>query len=154
MKTSDTFGVVLHENAIRRTDFLYRISLKCLIRNERGEVLVVKESGRDWWDLPGGGMDHGEDLKTAIAREMKEEVSLDGDFTFRIIHVDEPARLTEHNFWQLRLIFEVVPDRLLFSPGDDGDEVTFMDPQFFKVAESPVERRIYVYWAKQFLAQK
>lgn len=122
------YGVVSHATA-RRTDYLYRISLKCLVANEVGDVLVVKESGRDWWDLPGGGMDHGEDIRSAIAREMHEEVNMQGDFDYKILEVDEPKHLGEHNFWQLRLIFEVTPHDLQFSPGDDGDEVAFISPE-------------------------
>lgn len=145
MSDQTTHGVVDHKEQLRRTDYLYRISLKCIIRNANGEVLVVKETGRNCWDLPGGGMDHGESIKLAIAREMKEEVNLAGDFTYRVIDVDEPALLSAYNFWQLRLIFEVKPTNMRFSAGDDGDEVSFINPQDFKHSESKVERWIYKY---------
>lgn len=46
----------------RKNDYLYRLSLKGLVVNDNGEVLVVKETGRTWWDLLGGGMDHGETI--------------------------------------------------------------------------------------------
>lgn len=142
----NSLGVINHEHpSTRRTDYLYRISLKCLVRNNKDDVLVVKETGRTWWDLPGGGMDHGEDIKTAIAREMKEEVNLEGDFDYRIIDVDEPAHLSAHNFWQLRLIYEVMPRNMAFTAGEDGDEVELKDPNSFKDSESEVERRIYKY---------
>lgn len=139
-------GVISHDTA-RRTDYLYRVSLKCLVRDENGDVLVVKESGRDWWDLPGGGMDHGEDIRSAIAREMKEEVNMTGEFDYRIIEVDEPKHLGEHNFWQLRLIFEVVPRNATFSAGDDGDEVAFKPAEEFKDSPSLTERQIYHYYS-------
>lgn len=139
-----THGVVDHDDS-RRTDYLYRISLKCLIRNQAGEVLVVKESGRDWWDLPGGGMDHGEDLRTAIAREMKEEVAMEGDFDYAILEVDEPRRLDIHGFWQLRLIFQVIPHNLAFRPGDDGDSVMFILPEALKDSMHPTERLVCHY---------
>lgn len=146
MSEQNSLGVVTHDDeSDRRTDYLYRISLKCLIRNEKGEVLVVKETGRDWWDLPGGGMDHGEDIRSAIAREMKEEVNLDGDFSYKIIDVDEPGHLLAQNIWQVRLIFELKPTSLLFSSGDGGDEISFMDASVFENSESTVERRIYRY---------
>lgn len=106
---------------------------------------MVKESGRDWWDLPGGGMDHGEMIAAAIAREMKEEVNLEGPFAYRILDIDEPAHLSPQNFWQLRLIFRVTPRNMRFSPGDDGDEVAFMDASIFKDSLSSTERRIYEY---------
>jgi 8-oxo-dGTP diphosphatase len=151
MSQQPTHGVVLRDQSQRRTDFLYRVSIKCLVRNQKGEVLVVKEKGRSWWDLPGGGMDHGESIKTAIAREMKEEVNLEGDFTYRIIEVEEPALLTMHNLWQIRLIYEIKPTVLEFSAGEDGDEAAFMEPDQFEHSDSNVEQRVYRY---NLLAQR
>ena len=90
-------------------------------------------------------MDHGESIKLAIAREMKEEVNLEGDFTYRIIDLDEPAYLSAHDFWQLRLIFKVEPTHMVFSAGEDGDEIAFIHPDVFKNSQSEVQRRIYTY---------
>jgi 8-oxo-dGTP pyrophosphatase MutT (NUDIX family) len=141
-----THGIIEHqEPSSRRTDYLFRISLKCLIQDSEGRVLVVKETGRDWWDLPGGGMDHGETLQAAIAREMKEEVNLRGDFTFKILAVEEPKLLDPHGFWQLRLIFAIELSQLDFSPGDDSDEIAFMNPKSFENSTVRTERLIFVY---------
>lgn len=90
-------------------------------------------------------MDHGEDIKSAIAREMKEEVNLVGNFTYKIIAVDEPALLRSQNFWQIRLIFKVKPQDIDFSAGDDGDEVVFMPAAVFKDSGIKTERQIYGY---------
>lgn len=144
---SDALGVVSHDSA-RRNDFLYRLSLKCLVVNTKGEVLVVKETGRDYWDLPGGGMDHGESIALAIAREMNEEVKLEGGFAYDIIAVEEPAMLPQ-NFWQVRLIFEVKPHRMIFSSGDDCDAVMFMNPQVFEHSQNMTERLLYKYYMKR-----
>lgn len=133
MTQQNSLGVINHaESSNRRTDYLYRISLKGLIRNSKGEILVVKEMGRDWWDLPGGGMDHNEDIKTALARELKEEVNLSGDFTYHIIDVSEPAYMNTHDMWQVRLIFEVIPENMEFSAGEEGDEIAFVNLEEFK----------------------
>lgn len=145
MTKQNSLGVIKQDEMDRRTDYLYRISVKCLIRNEKGEILVVKETGRDWWDLPGGGMDHGEQLQDAIAREMKEEVNLEGTFSYKIISVDEPAYLESYDFWLVRLIFELTPENMAFSTGDDGDEVMFIDPRLLKDSQSEIERRVYGY---------
>jgi 8-oxo-dGTP pyrophosphatase MutT (NUDIX family) len=141
---AEPHGVIAHTTD-RRTDYLYRVSLKCLVRNANGQVLVVKETGRDWWDLPGGGMDHGENLHTAIAREMHEEVNMQGDFTYTIIFAEDPGFLTPQNLWQLRLIFEVTPQSLHFSAGDDGDQIAFKNPAEFKNSPLLTEQRIYTY---------
>lgn len=144
MANEDKISGIINHDA-RKTDYLYRVSLKCVIKNPQGEVLVVKESGRHWWDLPGGGMDHGESIQAAIAREMREEVSMQGGFTYRILAVEEPVLLDMHSFWQIRLIFEVAPETMAFSAGDDGDEVAFMAPALFKDSRVNAEKWIYKY---------
>lgn len=138
-------GIVEHSDSPRPTDYLFRVSLKCVVFNAFGEVLAVKERGRDWWDLPGGGMDHGETITGAIARELREEVSLEGAFAFEIITAEDPVLLTEHGFWQLRLVVSVTPKSYTISPGIDADEVQFVDPKTFKNAKRKTEAAIYTY---------
>jgi len=129
------------------TDSLYRISLKCLITNDKGEVLVVKETGRDWWDFPGGGMDYGEDIHAAIARELKEEVDFEGSFTYRVVDVDNPIMLLR-GIWQLRIILEIKPESMNFGIGKEADEIQFMRPVDFKDSTQEEERQIYLYAQK------
>jgi ADP-ribose pyrophosphatase YjhB (NUDIX family) len=138
-------GLVDQSALSRKNDYLYRISTKCLIKDKDGNVLVVKEAGRTWWDLPGGGMDHGEDIKAAIARELHEEVRLEGEFSFRVIYVDDPAYLSNANVLQVRLIFEVVPEVLPSSHGIDADEIAYLDPTSLKDSANPIERKIFYY---------
>jgi 8-oxo-dGTP pyrophosphatase MutT (NUDIX family) len=146
MSKQNSKGVINHiKSSTRRTDYLYRISLKGLIRNDKDEFLVVKEIGRDWWDLPGGGMDHNENIKTALARELKEEINLNGDFTYRIIDINEPTYIDEHDFWQVRLIFEIKPEIMEFSLGEDGDEVAFINLRELKKSNSKTERSLLKY---------
>lgn len=111
------------------SDYLYRLSLKAVIRNDRGEVLAVKESGRDWWGLPGGGIDHGETITEGLRRELFEEIGLTGDFTSKIISFAETATPVERiNVLQHRLVFEVLTNQTVFEAGEDADEVQFVSP--------------------------
>lgn len=144
--TSGAHGAVEHVEVQRKTDYLFRVSMKALIINDDGDILVVKESGRDWWDLPGGGMDHGESIKDAIRRELYEEVSLAGDFEHDIILVEDPVFIAGANMWQIRVTFLVKPQDPTFSPGEDGDEVQFMNPAIFKDSDIATDRKIYEYW--------
>ncbi len=145
MSESSVNGVVDHTHTNRKTDYLFRVSMKALVINERSEVLVVKETGRSWWDLPGGGMDHDEDIKAAIARELKEEVNLIGEFTYRVIAVEDPAFLEHASMWQIRLIFAVTPKDMTFVAGEDGDEVMFIIPEELRESDHPTERKVYEY---------
>lgn len=53
----------------------YRISVKALIKNEAGKVLLIQEDN-GLWDLPGGGLNHGESVKEGLVREVREEMGL------------------------------------------------------------------------------
>ena len=138
-------GIINHSHIERKTDYLYRVSIKGFIRRDDGCVLVVKEAGRTYWDLPGGGMDHGESIKSSIARELNEEVSLKGDFDYRVIAVEEPQILPNAKVWQLRLVFDIAPAEMNFERGEDGDEILFINPNILKDSSHPVERRVYEY---------
>ena len=126
-------------------DSLFRVSLKAIIRNEADEFLVVKEAGRSNWDLPGGGMEMNENIKIALARELKEEVGLSGDFSFRIVAIEDPRDLPHKKFKQIRVIFEFKPDSDHFEVSTDSDEVRFMDPKLFTQSIHYSEQKIYEY---------
>ena len=138
-------GVVEHLDTGLKTDYLYRISIKGIIFDRDGQVLVVKESGRSGWDLPGGGMDHGETIKQAIAREMHEEVSLEGDFSYKIVAVEDPKLLKHSSILQIRLIFLVTPEKMDFKPGVDADEVRFIDLDVLRDSGNFAESKVYEY---------
>ena len=139
------YGAIDQSHLNRKNDYLFRISMKSLIKNETGEVLVVKESGRTWWDLPGGGMDHNESIKEAIARELKEEVGFAGDFSYQVIAVEEPGLLKHANVWQIRMVFAVKPDNMTFVAGEDSDELRFINPEELKDSQNDAEQKVYEY---------
>lgn len=53
-----------------------RLAAGALIRNEEGELLVVKPNYKDGWILPGGTVEAGEAPKTGCFREVQEELGL------------------------------------------------------------------------------
>lgn len=77
------------DNGSHRFDCLYRVAFKALIYNEAGQVLVVKETGRSFWDLPGGGMDFDETAETSLARELYEEVGYEGGPRYQVFDTSE-----------------------------------------------------------------
>jgi len=146
MAQHDSLGIITHTNG-RRTDYLFRLSVKAIIRDENGNVLAVKENNRAYWDLPGGGVDHNETIRQAIARELNEEVSLTGDFTHRVIDVHGPTYLADHDFWQALIICEVTPSQFAFSAGVDADDIAFVNPAEFELSDYIAEQRIHKYAA-------
>ena len=124
-------------------DYLFRVSLKAFIQNERGEVLVVKERARDWWDLPGGGMNHDDTYVTALSRELKEEVGFEGTLTLRILRAEEPTIVQRLLAQQVRLVFLVHLSNYDVSVGNDADKIAWKNPALFEHSENLAEHRIW-----------
>ena len=57
-------------------DAWYRVSAKALIYNDKWQILLCKESNGTW-DIPGGWLDHGENARDCIKRELIEEMWLE-----------------------------------------------------------------------------
>lgn len=122
----------------------FRVSLKAVIENHKGEILCVKEAGSEW-TLPGGGLDHGETVEQGLRRELFEEVALDQDESFTLTPVGHDVMWVEsRKAWQLWVIFRVSFDEIpLFSRGVDADDIAFINPRTF--ADSPWRAQQLIY---------
>lgn len=124
----------------------YRVSLKALIRNDKDEVLVVKEKGSQW-SLPGGGMDHGETTHEALTRELYEEVLIDAPFTETLLDT-AIMYLESKEAWQLWLVYAVKVDSSRYGRGQDADDVAFIDPNELKNSVHLSEQLVYKFASK------
>jgi len=75
----DADGERSHEGesvAYQRSLSAKRMGAGALIRNESGEILVVKPVYKSGWELPGGAVENGESPRAACEREIAEELQL------------------------------------------------------------------------------
>lgn len=119
----------------------YRVSVKAIIRNDKGEVLLVKENS-DSWNFPGGGINHGETIHEAFKRELYEEILLESDFTEKIIDTDS-FFVEDKEAWLLWLVHEVEIKDLKYGIGEHANEVAFIDPLTLKNSKYRSEQRVY-----------
>lgn len=72
---------------------LYLVS-KCVLINENNEFLIMKrthyknDNSGDFWDIPGGSVDEGEDINDAIVREIREEVGIEVKERLKILKMN------------------------------------------------------------------
>ena len=60
-----------------QSDIKYRLNVAAILRNGAGKILVAERVDRSGaWQFPQGGVDEGETLEQALARELREEISL------------------------------------------------------------------------------
>jgi 8-oxo-dGTP diphosphatase len=55
-----------------------RVATGALFFNEDGDVLLVKPTYKEGWDIPVGYVEPGETLSEACKREIREELDTDG----------------------------------------------------------------------------
>src|SRR5215218_5329349 len=85
--TSPANAAVPHSERLRRFTELRawlepvdRPAVRALIVDEGDRILLVQfrdDAGQTWWATPGGGIDEGEDVESALRRELAEEVGLE-----------------------------------------------------------------------------
>lgn len=129
------------------TKAFYRVSVKAIIRNKKGELLLVKEHAGNW-GLPGGGLDHGETAEAALRRELHEELAV------HTVHTAEfAANYTFRHWsrlaWFMWLLYEVEVDSFDYRMAKDATDAAFFDITVLKESRKQIERHIYHALAQQ-----
>lgn len=135
-------SIDLEKHVSQYPNTFYRVSLKAIIRDQNGNVLVNKEQDSTTWNLPGGGWDHGETEKEALARELFEEVGYKGDFKSELFRT-AVFWIESKQAWLLWIVYNVTTENQDFSIGADSSEFTFIDPKLLEYATSFEEQWIY-----------
>lgn len=126
-------------------DSLFRVSFKCVILNDEGNILAVREKNRSSWDIPGGGIEFGETIEESITRELREEIAYSGGIHYDILKIHDPVKLLTREVWQIKIVILLHPDNESFSVGSDAEALMFLDPSHFIDSNEESERRLSEY---------
>ena len=142
---------------------LYRPCVGVMLVNREGRAFVGKRIDNqegDWWQMPQGGVDEGEDCDAALLRELAEETGA------RAEHVEVLGKLPEELFYDLpddlkgklwggRFVGQRQTWYLARFTGGDGDidiaahdppefcEWKWVDPELLPELIVPFKREVY-----------
>lgn len=80
------------EGTLLTNSALFRIGVSALIFDEDRHVLLAHRQDIDWWNLPGGGMEHGETVEEAVIREVREETGLEIEVNYLVGVYSKPQK--------------------------------------------------------------
>lgn len=120
--------------SIQVPDCFYRVSVKALVVDSSHKFLLVREDN-GLWELPGGGLDFGENPREGLRRELLEEMALEAksisdkpEFFFSAIHPKG------HHI--VNAVYRTVLFHLDFVPSSECREIRFFSPvEVFQIKE-------------------
>ncbi|NYB52463.1 MAG: NUDIX domain-containing protein [Methanobacteriaceae archaeon] len=92
-------------------DYIFGLSVRVLLTNDDGKVLILKRStdsktNPGKWELPGGKVDQGESFDHALVREVYEETKLK-------ISLEHVVGVTEQNLKVIRAVHIIMSGKII-----------------------------------------
>lgn len=84
-------------------------------------------------------MDYDEDFESSLKRELYEEVGYKGDLRYQLFDASDEMYIERIDANQICFYCRVWPENFDFIPGEEGDEVMFIDPEELLLQRSEVD---------------
>jgi len=137
----------------------------------QGRLLLCRQEkpGKEYWLLPGGGVDGGETLVEALRRELREELAIEADVQFEgpvaivesiapkalqlgkhVVHIIFAADLSHRGLHDVETKDAAVRGARLFSEDELADVVVHPPIKRFLVRRQPGDPAVYLgsVWAR------
>ena len=122
------------------------VGVAMIVRNDRGQVLLVRHSyGPPMWSLPGGGAKRGEEPIAVAVRELQEELNCIGTQPKLVGSFEEVLSGSPHTAHLVELTVNgpITPDRR------EVNEAVFFEPDALPHDINPHAEERLRYWQSQ-----
>ena len=104
----------------------YRVSVKALVLNETKDKFLICEENNGKWEIPGGGLDWGENPHEGIRREIAEEMGL------KVLKIASTpsyflAGKMDKGDWAVNVLYETELENLDFTSSDECVNIKFVN---------------------------
>lgn len=114
------------------------LGVRGAVLNDRGEALLVRHTYTPGWHMPGGGVEPGETMEQALAKELREEVgvALTGPVALHGVHLNQKRSARDHVAVFVVRHFTIASG----TPGDEtGADREIAESRFFPLGDLPAE---------------
>lgn len=118
-------------SAENRANYRIRHAARAVLKDDFGKVALMFAGQRQYYKLPGGGIDEGEEVSEAMARELMEETGCKAQVTGKVGIVEEWRDYDELH--QISYAFTATKTEQIADPDftqselDEGFEVRWVD---------------------------
>ena len=107
-------------------------AVSAIVTDREGWILLIQRTDNGYWSIPGGGMEPGESLRQAVAREVREETGMECEVTGLVGIYSDPAHVAAYDDGEVRQEFSICfTTRLLggvIRTSGESSEVRFVAP--------------------------
>ena len=120
---------------------------QCMVcRGDQILMIEHKMRGRDFFNLPGGGVEEGETPEEAALRELKEEAKVEGRILRPLAREYKPDGVSRVFTFLVEIPDDAVPEKGL-DPELSEDEQTIIGFAWKRLCEIPERDRAYLFGA-------
>ena len=112
----------------------YRVSVKGIVIDDDGRILLSKESN-GMWEMMGGGLDHGEDPIACLKREIFEETGLEVTYISPSPLYFITTLRHDRDSYVANVIYQIKLKNLDFVPSDECQELRFFNTEEMRRVE-------------------
>lgn len=82
-------------------------AVSAIVPDSDGRILLIRRTDNDYWSIPGGGLEPGESVREATAREVKEETGIDCEVTGLVGIYSDPNHVAAYDDGEVRQEFSI-----------------------------------------------
>lgn len=82
-------------------------AVSAVVTDEHSRLLLIRRTDNNYWSIPGGGVNPGESVRDAAAREVKEETGIDCRVTGLIGIYSDPNHVAAYDDGEVRQEFSI-----------------------------------------------
>jgi ADP-ribose pyrophosphatase YjhB (NUDIX family) len=107
-------------------------AVSAIVPDSDGRILLIRRTDNNYWSIPGGGLEPGESVRQATAREVMEETGIACEVTGLVGIYSDPNHVAAYDDGEVRQEFSICfKTRMLggtITTSQESSEVRFVTP--------------------------